>query len=427
MIQTKTNLNFKTMKMKNNLLFGLVIMTLLFSSCSSDDTADIIINDNSVTNNNNGGGTTNPQAIFLSGTYNEDLTLDANNTYKVNGSLVMASGTTLTIPAGMTIQALSAGSDVYVAISQGARIVANGTASNPIVFTSDAASPSAGDWGGLILLGKAPINSVSGTATSTSEIAGLPYGGNNPADVSGSLRYVRIEYSGGSADGQSENNGLSFYGVGNGTLVEYIQIYEGKDDGVEFFGGTVNVSYVSVINLQDDSIDWTEGYSGNISNVYIQPILNPTATFNSDKAFECDGYNDDFGNNSSPLFFSSPTVTNVTIIGVGSTNLFQDGSTQSVGAYEAIRLRRGTAGIFTNISITGYGEAFDVDGNLTTDPTGAAIQNDLLQIIDVTFTDVITKFKNDTGVTLTEADFISGDGNGTGTDYATWGAGWTRQ
>jgi hypothetical protein len=427
MIQTKTNLNFKTMKMKNNLLFGLVIMTLLFSSCSSDDTADIIINDNSVTNNNNGGGTTNPQAIFLSGTYNEDLTLDANNTYKVNGSLVMASGTTLTIPAGMTIQALSAGSDVYVAISQGARIVANGTASNPIVFTSDAASPSAGDWGGLILLGKAPINSVSGTATSTSEIAGLPYGGNNPADDSGSLRYVRIEYSGGSADGQSENNGLSFYGVGNGTLVEYIQIYEGKDDGVEFFGGTVNVSYVSVINLQDDSIDWTEGYSGNISNVYIQPILNPTATFNSDKAFECDGYNDDFGNNSSPLFFSSPTVTNVTIIGVGSTNLFQDGSTQSVGAYEAIRLRRGTAGIFTNISITGYGEAFDVDGNLTTDPTGAAIQNDLLQIIDVTFTDVITKFKNDTGVTLTEADFISGDGNGTGTDYATWGAGWTRQ
>ena len=416
------------MKMKNNLFLSLVALTILMMSCSNDDTADIVINDNSVTNNNGGGGggPVDPQTIFLSGTYNQDLTLDPNNTYKVNGSLVMASGTTLTIPAGMTVQALAAGSDVYIAISQGARIVANGTSSEPIVFTSDAASPVAGDWGGLILLGKAPINSVSGTATSTSEIAGLPYGGNDAADDSGSLKYVRIEYSGGSADGQSENNGLSFYGVGNTTVVDHIQIFEGKDDGVEFFGGTVNVDYVSVINLQDDSIDWTEGYSGNISNVYIQAIQNPTATLNSDKAFECDGYNDEFGNNSSPIFFSNPTVSNVTIIGVGSGNLFQDGSTQSAGAYEAIRLRRGTAGIFTNIVINGYGEAFDCDGNDTSDPTGAMIQNDMLQIVDVTFTDVITKFKNDTGITtLTEADFISGEGNGTGTDYATWGAGWT--
>lgn len=429
MIQTKTNFNLKTMKMKNNLLMGLVALTVLFSSCSNDDTADIIINDNSVTNNDNGGGTDpgTGTTIFLSGTYNDDLTLNPINNYKLNGSLVMAAGTTLTIPAGMTIQALAAGSDVYIAISQGARIVANGTAGSPIVFTSDAASPVAGDWGGLILLGKAPINSVSGTATSTSEIAGLPYGGSNVADDSGSLRYIRIEYSGGSADGQSENNGLSFYGVGNGTVAEYIQIFEGKDDGVEFFGGTVDVEYVSVVNLQDDSMDWTEGYSGNISNVFVQAIQNPSATLNSDKAFECDGYNDEFGNNSSPIYFSNPTVSNVTIIGVGSGNLFQDGTTVSAGAYEAIRLRRGTAGIFTNISITGYGEAFDVDGNDTTDPTGAMIQNDMLQIVNVTFTDITTKFKNDTGVTLTEADFISGDGNGTGTDYATWGAGWTRQ
>ena len=100
-------------------------------------------------------------------------------------------------------------------------------------------NPAAGDWGGLILLGKAPINSVTGTATSTSEIASLPYGGTNAADNSGIIRYVRVEYSGGAADGQSENNGFSFYGVGNGTTVEYIQSFEGKDDGIEFFGGTV--------------------------------------------------------------------------------------------------------------------------------------------------------------------------------------------
>ncbi|GAA4800706.1 multidrug transporter [Litoribaculum gwangyangense] len=408
------------MRIKNYLLLSLVSITMLFVSCANDDTADIIFN---ITNNEGGGS--GSADVFLSGTYTNDLTLESGVNYKINGSLVMASGTTLTIPAGMTIKALAAGSDVYVAISQGAKIVAEGTSTAPIVFTSDAASPEAGDWGGLILLGKAPINSVTGTATSTSEIAGLPYGGNIADDDSGSLRYVRIEYSGGSADGQSENNGLSFYAVGNGTSVEYIQIYEGKDDGVEFFGGTVNVSYVSVINLQDDSIDWTEGYSGTISDVYVQPIQNPTESFNSDKAFECDGYNDDFGNNSSPVFFSSPTVNNVTIIGVGSSNTFQDGSTTS--AYEAIRLRRGTEAIFTNVVISGYAEAFDLDGNDTTDPTGAAVIADKLQVNNITFTDVTNKLKNDTGVSFTEADFISGDGSGTGTNYATWGAGWTRQ
>lgn len=410
--------------MKNNLLLSLLALTLLVVSCANDDTADIVLN---ITNNNGGGDSGTVTDVFLSGTYNEDLTLDANTNYKVNGSLVIADGATFTIPAGMTIEALAAGSDVYIAISQGAKIVAEGTADNPIIFTSDASSPEAGDWGGLILLGKAPINSVTGTATSTSEIAGLPYGGNAAADDSGSLKYVRIEYSGGSADGQSENNGLSFYGVGNGTDVDYIEIYEGKDDGVEFFGGTVNVSHVAVVDLQDDSIDWTEGYSGTITDVYVQHIQNPTETFNSDKAFECDGYNDEFGNNSSPIFFSSPTVTNVTIIGVGSTNTFQDGKINDVGSYEAIRLRRGTAAIFTNISISGFGEAFDVDGNDTSDPTGQAILDNNLQINNITFTDVTTKFKNDTDIdTITEADFISGDGNGTGTDFATWGAGWTK-
>ena len=230
--------------MKNNLILGLALITMLFS-CTTDDTADIIINDNSVVNNNSGGGNTNDDCIFLSGTYIEDLTLDANNCYKLNGSLIMTAGTTLTIPAGMTIEALAAGANVYIAIAQGARIVANGTSDNPIVLTSDASAPSAGDWGGLIVLGNAPINSVTGSSTSTSEIASLPFGGTNSADNSGTIRYVRVEYSGGAADGQSENNGFSFYGVGNGTTVEYIQAYEGKDDGIEF----LEVPLMQVISL----------------------------------------------------------------------------------------------------------------------------------------------------------------------------------
>ncbi len=392
--------------MKNNLILGLAVISMLFS-CTSDDTSDIIINDNSVTNNNNGGGgTTDPETIFLSGTYTQDLTLDPNNTYVLNGSLIMAAGTTLEIPACMTIEALASGADVYIAISQGAKIIANGTADCPIVLTSNASNPAAGDWGGLIILGRAPINSVTGSATSTSEIAGLPFGGTNEADDSGILNYVRVEYSGGAADGQSENNGFSFYGVGNGTVVNYIQAYEGKDDGVEFFGGTVNASYVSVVNAQDDSIDWTEGYTGTITNAYVKHGAS------HDKGIEADGYNTDFSNAAG--YFSKPTVNNLTIIGNGSAT-----------GNEAIRLRAGTQGIFNNVWIEGFEEGFDLDGDAGDNPTGAGVLNGDLNVTDVTFMDVILKMKNDTGETFTEADFISGDGNGTGTDYATWGANWT--
>ncbi|HEY5689804.1 MAG TPA: multidrug transporter [Yeosuana sp.] len=398
--------------MKNTLILGAAIVSMLFS-CTTDDTADIIINDNSdnsITNNTTpGGGTPTGQTIYLAGNYDSDLTLDPINTYLLNGSLIMLDGTTLTIPSGMTIKASSSGASVYIAISQGAKIIASGTPTEPIVLTSNATNPAAGDWGGLILLGKAPINSVVAGATSTSEIASLPYGGTDPADNSGTIQYLRVEYSGGAADGQSENNGLSFYGVGNGTTVQYIESFEGKDDGLEFFGGTVNVSYIYSINNQDDSIDWTEGYSGTITHAYVKHGPD------HDKAFECDGYNTDFSNAAG--YYSKPNVTNVTIIGQGNTS-----------GTEAIRLRAGTQGVFNNILIQGFEEGFDLDGDAGDNPTGAGVVSGDLNVTNVTFTDVTTKVKNDTGVSFNiDGDFIiSGDGNATGTDYATWGAGWSR-
>lgn len=414
--------------MKNKLVFGFTLMSALFvASCGNDDTADIIINSTitNTTNNTNGGtgeggGGTDGETVSLSGTFTEDLVLDIANEYIVDGPMIMEAGTTLTIPAGMTIRAEPTGSDVYIAITQGARIVAEGNQNAPIILTSNSDNPRAGDWGGLIILGNAPVNSVAGSATSTSEIAGLPYGGSAADDDSGILRYVRVQYSGGAADGQSENNAFSFYGVGNGTIVEYVQAFEGKDDGFEFFGGTVNASFVSVLNAQDDSVDWTEGYAGTLTDVYVEHN-----GISWDKAIEADGYNTDIGNNSSPVFFSAPNVTNLTILGKGSENTVQDGTAVDLGSYEAIRLRAGTAGIFTNVLITGFGEAFDMDGDTTDNPTGQQVLDDALQLIDITFTDVTTKFKNDTEVTFTEADLISGDGNGTGTDYTSWGAGWT--
>ncbi len=387
--------------MKNRfLLLGIVVSLLI--GCESDDTATIIINDYG-NSNNNGGGTS---AINLSGVYTEDLTLDAANNYLITGPVLMASGTTLTIPAGMTVKAQPVGVNAYIAIQQGARINAVGSASNPIVFTSNANSPSSGDWGGIVMCGFAPINSTpdGSSDTSTSEVGGLSYGGNSPSDNSGSLQYVRIEYAGGAIDGNAELNGLSLYAIGSGTVVDYIQIYEGSDDGVEFFGGTVNVSHLVVVNSEDDSVDWTEGYTGNLTDVYIQHGAS------HDKAFECDGYNTDFSNEGG--YFSAPNVTNVTIVGAND-------------AGEAVRLRAGTQGIFTNVVMIDFDEAFDLDGDTGSNPTGQGVLDGLLQVIDVTFNNVTTKLNNGTGYTFTEADFISGDGNGTGTNVATWGAGWT--
>jgi hypothetical protein len=384
--------------MKKQLILGLALVASVFS-CTTDGTSDIIINDYTVNN----GGTSTGGEVFISGNYTQDLTLDANTPYVLNGPLVMNSGTTLTIPACTTIKALASGAQVYIAIAQGAKIEANGTASCPIVLTSNAANPAAGDWGGLIILGKAPINSTSGgTATATSEIGNLPYGGNVSNDDSGSLSYVRVEYSGGAASSASENNAFSFYGVGNGTNIDHIQAYEGKDDGIEFFGGNVNASFVSSVNSQDDSVDWTEGFTGTLTDVYVKHLAS------GDKAIEGDGNN---SNGNLGGFFSKPTITNLTVVGEGSSL-----------SSEAIRLRVGTQGIFTNVHITGYGEGFDLDDM----ETGNGVVSDDLQVTNVTFVDVTLNVKNDTGVVFTpDGDFYTGDGNGTVTDYATWGAGWT--
>ncbi|MEH6406676.1 MAG: multidrug transporter [Leeuwenhoekiella sp.] len=398
--------------MKTNYLFtGLTLAAMFFASCEADDTAEIVINntDNSSTINNptTGGGSTTGEAIDLKGTKTSDLELDPINTYTLTGGLIMAPGTKLTIPEGMTIKA-SSGASVFIAISQGATIDAQGSANNPIILTSAAAAPAAGDWGGLILLGKAPINSVTGSATSTSEIGGLPYGGTDATDYSGVIKYLRIEYSGGAADSSSENNGFSFYGVGNGTVVDHIQAFEGKDDGMEFFGGTVNVSYIYVTGAQDDSVDWTEGFSGKLDNINIvQGAVH-------DKGIEADGFNTDIGNNSNPIYFAKPTVSNVHIKGV------------AVSEGEAVRLRAGTQGIFSNMIIEDYALAFHIVGDATNSPTGQGVLDGDLEVTDVNFMNVTTKLENETTETFTEADFISGDGNATDNDFATWGAGWTR-
>ena len=401
--QLINSLTFKSQTMKTNFLFsGLFAVALLFASCASDDTSEIIIN-------NNGNGGNGSQENIIGGTLSADLTLNANETYTLTSALIVPENITLTIGEGVIVRA-NAGSDVYIAIQQGGTINANGTASNPIVLTSNVSTPNAGDWGGLIVLGRAPINSVTGgDATSTSEIGNLSYGGSNVSDSSGIIRYVRVEYSGGSADASSENNGFSFYGVGNGTTIEYIQAFEGKDDGIEFFGGTVNASFISVLGAQDDSVDWTEGFTGNLTNVYIEHGVS------HDKGIEGDGFNTDIGNNSTSGYFSAPNITNLTIVGRGSSN-----------GNEAIRLRAGTRALFTNVLLNGFAEGFDLDDEDGENITGEGVTNGDTGVTDITFNDITLRLKNDTGAEFTEADFFTGVDNGSGTNYATWGAGWTR-
>lgn len=389
----------------NKFLLAIFAATTLFVGCSDDDTSDIVINQNGGVTEN----PTDPTDLTIGGTLSEDLVLATGTEYTLNSALIVPDGFTLTINPGVVIKATT-GADVYVAVLQGGKIMAEGTSSNPIVFTSNSATPNAGDWGGLIILGKAPINSVAGgDATSTSEIGGLPYGGSDTSDNSGVLRYVRIEYSGGAADASSENNGFSFYGVGNGTTIDFIQAFEGKDDGVEFFGGTVNASHISVVGAQDDSVDWTEGFTGTLTDVYIEHRQS------HDKGIEGDGFNTDIGNNSSPIFWSSPSINNLTINGNGSTN-----------ENEAIRLRAGTRALFNNVLLSGFAEGFDLDDEDGENFTGEGVTNGDTGVTDITFEDVTVTLKNDTGTTFDETTFFTGVGEGTGADYASWSNGWTR-
>lgn len=184
------------------------------------------------------------------------------------------------------------------------RLFAEGTAENPIVFTSAHEPKRAGDWGGIVLAGDAPNNLQTGSG----RVEGLPqtirYGGDNSGDDSGSLSYVRIEYGGfGFAPG-SEINGLSLYSVGNGTDIHHIQVYKSKDDGFEWFGGTVNTRYLVSMYNEDDSFDFDQGWTG--QNQFWFGLQGETA----DKGIEADGSMPDV--TAEDL---RPVIYNLTLIG----------------------------------------------------------------------------------------------------------------
>ena len=295
------------------LIAGMSVLT----ACSSDD------NNDTGGNGNNGNGNEIENGTTLKGTITSDVTLTAGSTYKLSGEYIVEDGATLNIEAGVKIISIYDDIVDYILVKQGGKINAVGTSSAPIVMTSEKEEP--GAWGGIHICGKAHTNAEGGKGSS--EIGGATYGGNDDADNSGTLKYVRVEYSGYAFDSEHEANGITFYGVGNGTTVEYCQAYKGSDDGFEFFGGSVNVSNLVSVSCSDDSFDWTEGWNGTATNLVAYQEAEETLGYDCDCLIEADNNENNYA--ATPV--AHPVLKNLILVG-----------NNSAAGNRGIRLRRGT-------------------------------------------------------------------------------------
>jgi hypothetical protein len=285
-----------------------------------------------------------PNVQIVTGTIAQNTTWFANTVYVLRGAVFVASGATLTIEPGTLIAGEFATNGTMV-VSTGGRIVANGTAAAPIVFTSDQPYgppdwPSddrfRADWGGLIINGFGITNVGIGFG----EGGTGQFGGTNNADSSGVLRYVRVEYAGTEFSPDNELNGIAFQATGSGTIVEFIQVHMNLDDGIEFFGGATNVKYFVLTNIGDDSMDYTDGWVGKAQFGVVQQRAD-----DADQGFEFDNN----GENNNLLPRANPTIYNVTLIG-DNTSVWGNESDQGM------LLREGTAGRIFNCIVLDFGE-----------------------------------------------------------------------
>ena len=308
---------------------ALIAGMFVFTSCSNNDDDPVI---------------EEPDNSVLQGSIVSDLTLKSGNTYTLNGEFLVKEGATLNIEPGVKIVAQYDDRVDYILVEQGAKINALGTASAPIIMTSSKEEP--GAWGGIHICGRAHTNAEGGKGSS--EIGGAVYGGENDADNSGVLKYVRVEYTGYAFDEEHEANGMTFYGVGNGTIIENCEAYHGSDDGFEFFGGSVNVKNMVVVNCSDDSFDWTEGWNGKGENLVAYQENASTLGYDCDCLIEADNNE----NNYSATPVSHPVLKNLILVGNG-------------GSKQGIRLRRGTEVEITSAKVCGKGKAVAVESTET--------------------------------------------------------------
>lgn len=271
----------------------------------------------------------------ISGTITKNTTIKKGN-YILDGVVKVADGITLTIEAGAVFTAKSSVGTSLV-ILKGGKIDAQGTADEPIIFTSDNKKP--GDWGGITIYGNAPIKAVNGATTALSEDGNnQTYGGTDATDNSGVMKFVRVEFGGRKiGDGTSETNTMTFYAVGSGTILENLVAYKGTDDGYEFFGGTVSASNLVSYGNYDDAFDWQDSWSGqNNSNWFAYQ----TAIGNFGMEIESSSNADN----------TAPKISGITLIRETGTNPEVAGSSE----ISAIQFKKQGSGIFSNVFIDGY-------------------------------------------------------------------------
>jgi hypothetical protein len=338
---------------------------------------------------------------LLEGTHTADVHLTSNFEYVLSGGVFIGgdnvNSASITMDAGTKIYGES-GLD-FLVINRGSKIHVNGTASAPVIMTSandaTATATTSGQWGGLIINGNAPINGcVAGTVlceTSGEGGTGM-YGGNNPADSSGNLNYLQVKYAGFLITPTNELNGIALQGVGNGTVIDYVQVHNNADDGIEFFGGTVNAKHLYLSGNEDDSVDWTFGYSGKLQHVVVvQRDI-------SDKAIEAD--NNAANRDSTPR--SMPVISNLTVIGNPS-------------AGGGILLREGTGAQLSNVVVSGADKfcvSIDHDQTFNNAGTSATTLTGNLTMTN-SVANCAINFKNDVGDKFLVSDWFNGQAGNT--------------
>ena len=347
--------------MKKPLLFLALGATLLFSACAKkdaiiDDTTPPVV-------------VTPTNTVEVSGDISTNTTWKADKIYTLKGFVYVTNGAVLTIEAGTIIKGDKATKGTLI-ITRGTRIEAVGTADKPIVFTSSfaAGTRNAGDWGGIILLGKAPVNQgdnvgieggldAKGDATKY-----IQYGGTVANDNSGTLKYVRIEYAGIPFSPDNEINGLTMGGVGSGTTLDYIMVYRSGDDAFEWFGGTVNAKHLLAIGSLDDDFDTDFGFAGKVQYGISQRY--PTiADVSGSNAFESD--NDGSGSDKTPQ--TSAVFSNMTLVGpVIPTGAATTIPSVNANYQHAAQIRRNSSESILNSVFVGFVDGIYIDDSKVT-------------------------------------------------------------
>lgn len=351
--------------MKRLLAFA-VIIALLSSSCRK-------IEMDGTKENNNG----TDESTVLEGKITSDRTLKASNVYTIRGIVYVSSGAKLTIEAGTVIHGETSSKGALV-ITKGSKIIAEGTADKPIIFTSDAATPKRGDWGGIVICGLAPTNSAFNGVQGVGQVEGGVnngeglglYGGTDVNDNSGTLKYVRIEYAGYAYLPDSELNGLTLAGVGKGTTVDYVEIFKANDDAIECFGGTVNLRHTVFISTLDDDFDTDNGYSG---TVQFGIVIRDSSIADISKSESIESDNDANGGVLTPQ--TKAVYSNITLIGPRASTSNIGNSLFLCGA----QIRRNSSISIFNSVIMGYPKGVLIDASKGT-PTDLNITAGTLAI-----------------------------------------------